>query len=396
MDEQRNEPKAPVKKKRNPLVRLLAFLITLALVIGAVFLISHPDLLDLDAWKRYVNYRSLERSDSGQAESFSYSGSATDVFAALGDDLLICSEGGVRLYSGSGVCYVEDSMILESPAVEVCSETAAVYSVGGNEIYLYRDRTQYHVLNDLDGSIISVRLNPSGWLAVTTHEGGYKAVITIYDAKMARRMAFRLSSTFVTDAVVTEDCRSLAVVSIGQNGASFESSLAFYTLPDGQTGSTDYDLTANSIHSLGNNVMLDLAQSSALWCVGDSGLSVWNGKSVGSWSFQGEYLKSYAFSDDFSAVLIGKYQGGSQTELYTVDAQGTPSTGRVINRQVLSLSAAGRYIAVLTADSLDIYTRELELYARLEDTNGVRKALMRDDGTALLIGSGTASLYVPD
>lgn len=391
-----DEQKAPVKKKKNPLVRLLAFLLSLALVIGAVFLISHPDLLDLDSWKRYVNYRSLERSDSGQAESFSYSGSATDIFAALGDDLLIASEGGVRLYSGSGVCYVEDSMILESPAVEICGETAAVYSVGGSTVYLYRDRTQHRVIDDLDGSIISVRLNPSGWLAVTTHEGGYKAVVTIYDAKLTRRMAFRLSSAFVTDAVVTEDCRSLAVVSIGQNGAAFESSLSFYALPDGQTGGTDYDLTASSVHSLGNNVILDLAQSSALWCVGDCGVCVWDGKSVGSWNCQGEYLKQYAFSDDFSAVLISKYQTGNQTELYTVDTQGTPSTGRVITRQVLSLSAAGRYIAVLTADSLDIYTRDLELYARLENTGGARKALIRDDGTALLIGSGTASLYVPD
>lgn len=390
-----DEQKVP-KKKTNIFVRLFAFLITLALIAGAIFLIAHRDLLNLDAWKRYINYRSLERNDSGQAESFSYSGSSSDVITALENDLLVCSEGGIRLYSGSGVCYVEDSVILEEPAAEVCGNTAAVYSVGGNTIYLYRERAQYSILSDLEGQLISVRLNPSGWLTVTAQESSYKAVVTIYDENLNKRMAFRLSSAFVTDAVVTDDCKSLATVSIGQNSTSFESTLSFYALPTEQDSGVNYDLTPTSTYSLGNNVILELDNTSAIWCVGDYGVSVWDGKDVGSWSCQGNYLKNYAISDDFTAMLIGKYQTGSQAELYTIDAQGTPSVGRVINKQVLSLSAAGRYVAVLTADHLDIYTQDLEIYATLEGTNGARKVLMRNDGTALLIGNETARLYVPN
>lgn len=389
-----DEQKAP--KKKNLFLRLLAFLVTLALVIGAVFLVANRDKLNLDSLKRYFTYKSLERNDSGQAESFPYSGSSTDVLAALGDDLLVCSAGGVRLYSGGGVCYVEDAVILKDPAAEVCGSMAAVYSVGGNTIYLYRDRTQYDVLTDLEGELLSVRLNSSGWLAVTTQESGYKAVISIFDDELNKRMAFRLSSAFVTDAVVTEDCKSLATVSIGQNGTAFESTLSFYALPEGQDSGVNYELTPTASYSLGNNVILDLSGGDSIWCVGDSGVSVWSGETVGTWSCQGKYLKSYAISDSFTAMLIGKYRGGSQAELYTVDAQGTPSVGRSINEQVLSLSAAGRYVAVLTADRLDIYTQDLELYDSLDGTGGARKVLMRDDGTALLIGSETAHLYVPD
>jgi hypothetical protein len=130
--------------------------------------------------------------------------------------------------------------------------------------------------------------------------------------------------------------------------------------------------------------------------VGDAGVSVWDGAQVSSWSCQDKYLKSYALSGSFAAMLVGKYRSGSQAELVTVDAQGTPSTGRAINEQVLSLSAAGKYVAVLTADRLDIYNQKLDLYDTLEGTDGARRVLMRSDGTALLIGSGTARLYVPD
>jgi hypothetical protein len=52
-------------------------------------------------------------------------------------------------------------------------------------------------------------------------------------------------------------------------------------------------------------------------------------------------------------------------------------------------------VAVLTADRLDIYTQNLDLYDSLEGTGGAKRVLLRDDGTALLIGSGSAHLYVP-
>ena len=383
-------------KKTNLFLRLLAFLLTLVLIAGAIFLIANRDRLNLDALKRWFSYRSLDRSDTGQAESFAYSNSSTDVFAALEGDLLVCSAGGVRLYSGSGVCYVEDILTLESPVVDVCGDTAAVWSAGGSAVYLYRDRAQYGSLTGLEGTLISVRLNSSGWLAVTTRETGYKAVITVYDSDLNRRMAFRLSSSFVSDAVVTEDQKSLAVVSLGQDGSAFESTLNFYTLPTGQNADTDYDLAPDETFSLGNNVILDLDIGDAIWCLGDTGVSAWNGSRSGSLSYQDQYLKDYAFSGSFAAVLVGKYRASSQAELYTLNDEGVPSVGRAINEQVLDLSAAGRYVAVLSADRLDIYTRDLDLYNTLEGTNGARQVLMRNDGTALLIGGDTAYLYVPN
>ena len=388
-----DEKKAP--KKLNIVLRILAFLITLALIAGAIFLVANRDKLSLDAVKRYFTYRSLERSDSGQAESFDYSPSATDVFASVGNDLLVASTGGVRLYSGGGVCYVEDDMTLEQPAVHVSGSTAAVWSVGGDTVWLYRDRVRFGELKDLDGAILSVRLNSSGWLAVTTRGTGYKAVVSVYDSELNLRMAFRLSAAFTTDAVVTEDCKSLAVISIGQKDASFESTISLYDISSRQESGVDYDLTPAVSAVLGNNVILDLNSSGSVWCVGDSGISVLQNSALESWSYHDWHLKNFAFSEAFTAVLLGKYRAGTQAELYTIDAQGIPSVGRVINEQVLSLSASGKYIAVLTADRLDIYTQNLDTYATLEGTNGAQKVLMHSDGTALLIGSETAHLYVP-
>ncbi len=93
MEENRRDTQAPEKRKPNLLVRLLAFLVTLALVLGAVALVVNRDRLNLDAVKRYFSYRDLERSDSGQAQSFRVDGgdpAATPAWTA------ICSSASQR------------------------------------------------------------------------------------------------------------------------------------------------------------------------------------------------------------------------------------------------------------------------------------------------------------
>ncbi len=383
------------KKKRKLLPRLLLGLVTLALAAGAVFLIAHHDQWNLDTLKRRITYRTLERSDTGQAESFSISGSASDLYCILDDDLLVCSNQGVRLYSTGGVCYVEDTLSLNEPAVEVCGDMAAVYDLGGNAVYLYSDRTQMGALTDLEGSILSVRLNSKGWLAVTTQDSGYKAIVTVYNSELTQLAAVRLSTSFVVDAVVTENCDSLAVVTIDQENAAFESALALYDLTGSQEAGVYYDLSPSSTLSLGNNLTVDLFSDSPVWLVGDSALAVWSGSSVVSWSYQGLYLRNYAVGSQTAAILLSQYQSGNQTLLYLVDSDGESTGSLALDEQVLSLSAAGQYTAVLTANRLDIYDRELSLYASLEGTDGALQALVRSDGSALLIRSGSAQLYVP-
>ena len=94
-------------------------------------------------------------------------------------------------------------------------------------------------------------------------------------------------------------------------------------------------------------------------------------------------------------LLLGKYQAGSAADLLVINDGGEQAASLSFNEQVLFLSAAGRYIGVLTADRLDIYTSDLTLYSSLEGTEGARKVLMRPDGSATLIGSETAHLYLP-
>ena len=100
--------------------------------------------------------------------------------------------------------------------------------------------------------------------------------------------------------------------------------------------------------------------------------------------------------DDFSLLLLGRYRAGSANEVAVVGDDAALLGSLSPEGQVLDLSAAGRYFALLTTDQLNIFCqRHSVLYATLEDTQGARSVCLRDDGTALLADSEQAWLFLP-
>ena len=391
MEELKPVPPAP-KKKPNPILRLLAFLLTLALLLGAVALVAYRDRINLDAIKRYFTYRSLERSDSGQIDAFRFDSSGRGGFSSLGDDLLVWSSAGVRLYSSSGVEYLNESLSLLRPVADVRDNAAVVYDAGGTALRVYADRSCVFSLNTEQGhEILSARMGPNGSLTVVTRETGYKGVVTHYGGDYQPYMAIRISTSYVMDGLLSQDGKTTAVLTVGQTNNTFESTLALYARGDEESFAQC---------SLGNNAILDLSCSGGVfWALGETGLSIVSadGASNLTCDYGGAYLKDYALGGDgFAALLLGKYRAGSGAALTTVDSDGETIASLELEDQILDLSAAGRYVAVLTAAELTIYTKDLQPYQVLDNTMGARNVTLRSDGTAYLASGETAQLYIPN
>ena len=216
--------------------------------------------------------------------------------------------------------------------------------------------------------------------------------MTVYDAAYTPVMSVNLTSAFVMDAALSDDGHTLAILTVGQSNGAFSTTLELDVM-DYSDGAYSPELTC----PLGSGVVLETRHTgTAVWTLGDRGLTITShdGRSSGvSWA--DKHLRRYSLSGDgFAVALLGKYRAGSQAELWVVDEQGQRRT-LPLNEQVTSISAAGRYIAVLTGDRLDIYTDQLELYDSLEGTQGARVALLMTDGSAILISADSAGFYVP-
>ena len=388
------EPKPEPKKERRAsrfLLRLIALVIVLVVALVLVLLVVFRDRLNMDSLRRWFHYRSLTISDNGRAESFAYDGDLNCAFAALDDDLLVCSRNAISLYSGSGTRYINESVNMDNPVVNTNGTLAVVYDAGGSSLYVLGQRTLVWSATDLEG-ILSARLNRNGQLTVVTQASGYRGMVTVYDAAYKPVMSVSLTSAFVMDAALSDDGHTLATLTAGQTDGAFTTGLELYAM-NYSSGGYQADVSC----SLGSGVALALRHTqSAVWALSDRGLTVTDHAGQTLWvDWSNRYLRRYTLSgDNFAVALLGKFRAGSQAELWVVDARGGRRTME-LNEQILSIAAAGRYIAVLTGDRLDIYTDELELYSSLKGTRGARTVLLMPDGSAILVSADSAGFYVP-
>lgn len=322
-------------------------------------------------------------------------------FALCNRALVVLSGTALQVLDESGREIYSAPVKMKAPALASGGGRAVAYDVGGTELYVVDENGAVFSFSAEDNEpLIAATLNGDGWLAVTSEKKGYKGAVTVHDPKMYDSktydpktdlaFAFNSSSRFVTDAYIIDNNKTLAAVTLGQENSVFVSNIVLYDLQSP-------DPVAN--YDISDGLVLDIGeQGGRLVTVSDTCLTLANfaGVPQGIYSYQGAYLREYDCSgDNFTALFLNRYQSGSVGRLVTVGLDGTELATLEVNEEILSVSAAGRYLAVLYADSLTIYNRDLQVYATLTGTNYAKEVLMRADGSALLASSEQANLFLP-
>ncbi|HIS52089.1 MAG TPA: hypothetical protein IAC15_05040 [Candidatus Onthomonas avicola] len=396
MSEKKTTFKSRTEKRRAPaplriLLRVLTVVLSLLLVAAGVLLVLHRDKINLDALARYLTYYALERSEDGQGADFFIDRYTGGRYAALGDNLLAYSSNTAQIYSGSGSVYEDLTLSLSEPVAQTAGSYAVLYDSGGGDLYLFSARELlWHYETQSDLAILSARVNDAGWLAVVEQASGYKGAVTVYDAAQEPVVTENISSRFVYDAAVSPDNRSLAVVTIGQEGADFTSAVTVYSCADG---------TETASASFNGTLPLDLRwDGDGVWLQERRGMRLLDAQcqELASWSESSLYLQAYSLQGEgFAVEYLSRSSASAVGQLFVIDGQGQVTGTLEVTEEVLSVTAAGRYIAVLTSSALTIYTSDLEEYAVLENTDGIRQALVRSDGSAFLVMEETARVYLP-
>lgn len=392
------EEKAPAKSRK--LRAFGIFFLTLVIVLLVVLLAAYRDGTGLDVLHRYLSYGSAEKA--GGDIVYDYDASSKNRFAMLDDRLVVLSDISLRLLDKDGSEVWSAPVNMAAPALSQGGGRAVAYDVGGTALYVL-DQNGEMVLRDQNGEtmtvatenepLISATLNDKGWLAVTTKKKNYKSCVSVFDENMELIFEFKSSQRFVEDAYVTDDCAYLAAVALGQENSVFVSNIVLYDLTKSGEAErvADYDISDGLELSIGQ-------QDGKLVTVSDTCLTFADtrGEVTATYSYNGAYLREYDLGGDgFTALLLNRYQSGSVGRLVTVDADGEELGSVDVNEEVQSVSAAGRYLAVLYIDSLVVYNQDLEVYASLKGTDAAKEALMRQDGSVLLLSSESAGLFLP-
>ncbi len=368
--------------------RILVLVVVLAVVLGAVLTAAYLDLSNFDSLRRALSYN---KTDTESGNTYVYDNDRTNCFALLGDRLLVVSTTRMSVLANNGTEVYSQEVKFTSPAIAVGGRTAAVYDVGGTSLYILGEKGFVRDLSAETGNgVISARLNSSDMLALVTDKSGYKSSVSVYSATGERAFTFNSSNRYMIDACVERDGRHVAVATLGSEDAAFATTISRYAL-DQETAVSTCVLDDSLLYELGSfgGTLVAVTDDRFLALSGDGSLG-------GSYDYAYPYLRGSTLGGtDFGALVLSRYRSGSAGKLVTVGAEGNLIASLDTQRDVLDVSAAGKYVAVLYSDELVIYTSDLAEYASLTDTQYARGVRMRTDGSAVLLGSQQGWLFVP-
>ena len=383
---QEEKPRRVAKRRRRPLLTLLAVAAVLAGIVTAAVLL---DRSGFDGLRRSVIYAKAVKDENGCAQLYRYNSDQSGHFASLDGSLVSVSMHQLTVLDEKNRTLYDEAVKFQTPSLQSRGGRAVAYDVGGTEVYVLSDKGLVYKL-DCAGEVLNASLNQKGWLTVVCGESGCKAAVRVYDAEGEAVFAFRSSDRFVMTAALSADSRTLAAVTMGQENGVFASYVVFYRVnSDKEAGRC----------TLRGSVVYDLTAAGSGFCaVTEEQLCFLSGDGVmtAAYDYGGDYLRRVSVSDDgYAAVLLGRYRTGTQHRIVTVNGEGKELAALEIDAEVASLSAAGRYVAVLTGEELVIYDKQLKPCAQLQEVSQAREVLMRSDGSAVLAGSMAASLYLP-
>ncbi len=371
--------------------RTLPLLLALLLVLGAVGYAAFRDVNNMDSLRRLLSYNKTVQNADGKSELFRFDSDRTAKYEPLGKGLLIVSTTRVLLLGEHGEELWSQTVNFKNPAIETGGQVAAAYDVGGQELYILGARGLVRDMSDACGNgLLAVSLNASDYLALTTRKSGFRASVAAYTPSGEIAFEFNSSERYISDARVLSDNRHLAAVTLGEADGMFASTITFYAF-DSEKPINSTTLSGSMVFSLGS-------AGDALTALQDDRLTLFHtdGSLAGNYRYGYPYLRGLASGgSDFTVLLLSRYRSGSVLRLVSVDAEGASLGSMDVRQEILCVSAAGRYIAVLYSDSLSIYTSDFTLCASLSGTDYARQVIMRSDGTALLLGTSRAWLYVP-
>ena len=262
------------KKQRVVLLVLVAAAV-LGLLTATVFRSNIASML------RWMTY-------SQANDNFAHNAQSSSLFLGMEDNLLICTQTQIQLVSPTGVSRLKESVSMKSPALNSSGNYAVVYDVGGQELRLIGQDAVLHSLTlPAEETFLCATVNEKGWVAVTTKISGYKGVVTVYNRDFSPVLTIRLSSRYISDAVVTPDCRGVYLISPGQADGAFENTLLYYTF-------SSREKPTRTI-SLGSNVVLSIRSAGRCWIMGDRSLLILDSSGVitGSYDYEDRYLKLF-------------------------------------------------------------------------------------------------------
>ena len=365
------------RNRKTRLRRLLAGLTTLLLVLAALLVFALRDRLSSERLRETFG-QSVENTI--QSEPYTYEMGSGQVFAAAGNGFAVASSSALEYLDRDGRALYKQLVSYGQPAV-FASANGVLFCDLGTENLVWLDAEGKPLSLSPAGEVLTASMNARGYVALVTAEAGYKGKVTVYDATAKARYAWWSGSGYVLAARLSPDCRILAALCAEESGGKLhlfrldsETELAAAEFPDELPFDLDF---------LGNDSLCAVSQEGLRFLGLDGTLRE-------GFDFGDYFLMDYEFGESFAVCYVSAYRGGGGGFQESFSPAGELLAVKEQDRDILSLSASGRSLLAMSGGGWTVYSPELNVQRASASLLTARRALLRTDGSILLLGSYAA------
>lgn len=265
----------------------------------------------------------------------------------------VASATGLSLYDKDGTETASIQAAMSVPVLKTGNTVALAYDAGGTvlEAASQKKGSVLHVASQR--AILDADIAADDSICYLSSEPGYKSVLYVYNSQQSLIYRWLSASQYFMRCAVASGSKYAAAAVLGQQDGMFESSVVLFR--------TDAEEIACTI-PIGNAMIYDLhfVSDSKLCVLAEDALSFYDldGNLLGSFSYGESYLKDYTTDGSGCLTLVmNLYQAGNRYTVLTVGYDGAELGRLSSGEQILDISAAGKYLAILTSSSLSIYDR---------------------------------------
>ena len=362
------------------LAALLCLLLCLTLIFGSG-IISYENVYYMFKDIQFINSYGESRADQ---LNYSRPMARRDV-AEFKNGLAVASDSEIKLFTSTGRVTMTRGSEYSNPKLEASASSLLVYDQGNRDFAIYNSFTELY-REKLDYPISSADMSSSGAYAVVTSSQKHTSLIRIYTNKNKLDMEYS-KNDYVIDAAISDDARSLAVLSMSVSGGE---SLVVITVVDVKKGDVRAELTLRDVMPYSCDFLSD--GRIVVMCQDHSAVYDLDLSMKGNYDYPASPIKAVA--DGELAIMAFRSEGiASNNMIAVMDKNGVVTYTANVTGDVYDIRVKNSYLYVLTGDV--VYRLDMRFGTRSKaDFPSEDACLAVFDGGEVAVCTDAAAYYI--
>ena len=303
------------------------------------------------------DYISAAVSSIGSGDGYPYSVSGVSVsnIGITNSDLVLVYDDSVKVLDSTAKELSSLSHSFDHPTADLNSGRILLYDLGGKD-FRVQSKTRILYEKQLDYIILTGAMGKDGSAVIASRADGAESMLTVYDSRSREVFQWKCSKEHIVSCDISDNGKNYAVSVMGvQNGTVYSKVYIFNKKNTEPTSSFEYtDSAVSSVKFLSNDTLM---------VMGNNVCEIIENNAVKEKIDVSVNTPSRLFvSDTGTAVLVlSKYSSTTQKIVKVYDKSGAETYSCEIDGIVKSVSSDGRYTAVLTGSSVQIFNRKGEM-----------------------------------